>query len=100
MPSGDAITIASAAFLAVGGFLFGYDSGIISSTIALPHFKEYFNSPSDDTAGGIVSSFQGGAVLGTMINMVRIPFPSISVTVRLTCDLLSPRLSRISLVVR
>ncbi|KAI5464404.1 general substrate transporter [Mariannaea sp. PMI_226] len=69
MPSGDTITIASAAFLAVGGFLFGYDSGIISSTIALPHFKEYFNSPSDDTAGGIVSSFQGGAVLGTMINM-------------------------------
>ncbi|WAO97362.1 MFS domain-containing protein [Fusarium falciforme] len=69
MPSGDAITIASAAFLAVGGFLFGYDSGIISSTIALPHFKQYFDSPSDDTAGGIVSSFQGGAVLGTMINM-------------------------------
>ncbi|KAH6949407.1 general substrate transporter [Ilyonectria sp. MPI-CAGE-AT-0026] len=53
MPKGNTITIASAAFLAVGGFLFGYDSGIISSTIALPHFKEYFNSPSDDTAGGI-----------------------------------------------
>ena len=80
MPSGDAITIASAAFLAVGGFLFGYDSGIISSTIALPHFKQYFDSPSDDTAGGIVSSFQGGAVLGTMINMVGIPIPSKSVT--------------------
>ncbi|KPM41233.1 hypothetical protein AK830_g5281 [Neonectria ditissima] len=48
---------------------FGYDSGIISSTIALPHFKEYFDSPSDDIAGAIVSSFQGGAVLGTMINM-------------------------------
>ncbi|KAH7118667.1 general substrate transporter [Dactylonectria estremocensis] len=69
MLSGDTITIASAAFLAVGGFLFGYDSGIISSTIALPHFKEYFDDPSDDTDGGIVSSFQGGAVLGTMINM-------------------------------
>lgn len=70
MLGGDAITIASAAFLAVGGFLFGYDSGIIGSTIALPHFNEYFDSPSDDLAGGIVSSFQGGAVLGTMINMV------------------------------
>jgi hypothetical protein len=70
MPSGDAITIASAVFLAVGGFLFGYDSGIISSTIALEHFKFFFNNPSDDTVGGIVSSFQGGAVLGTMINMV------------------------------
>lgn len=70
MPNGNVITIASAAFLAVGGFLFGYDSGIISSTIALPHFVEYFDKPSDDITGGIVSSFQGGAVLGTIINMV------------------------------
>ena len=70
MPQGKTLTIFSAAFLAVGGFLFGYDSGIISSTIALPAFKAYFDSPSDAIAGGIVSSFQGGAVLGTMINMV------------------------------
>lgn len=70
MPSGNAITVASAIFLAVGGFLFGYDSGIISSSIALPHFKKYFNNPSDDIVGGIVSSFQGGAVFGTIINMV------------------------------
>jgi hypothetical protein len=76
MPGGNTVTIASAAFLAVGGFLFGYDSGIISSTIALPNFKEYFNNPSDDTAGGIVSSFQGGAVLGTMINMVSSQHPN------------------------
>lgn len=69
-PKGTTITVASAAFLAVGGFLFGYDSGIISSTIALPHFKEYFNDPDSDTRGGIVSSFQGGAILGTIINMV------------------------------
>jgi hypothetical protein len=70
MFSGQTITILSAIFLAVGGFLFGYDSGIISSTIVLPTFEDYFNSPNDDTIGGIVSSFQGGAVLGTMINMV------------------------------
>ncbi|KAK9421380.1 putative Major facilitator superfamily (MFS) profile domain-containing protein [Seiridium unicorne] len=31
---------------------------------------EYFGHPSDDVAGGIVSSFQGGAVLGTIINMI------------------------------
>ncbi|KAH6647754.1 hexose carrier protein [Truncatella angustata] len=70
MPSGRTITIFSAAFLAVGGFLFGYDSGIISSTIALDTFKAYFDNPSESIQGGIVSSFQGGAVLGTMINMV------------------------------
>ncbi|KAL3471150.1 general substrate transporter [Aspergillus californicus] len=63
-------TIFSAVFLAVGGFLFGYDSGIITSTISLETFKEYFNSPNGTVTGGIVSSFQGGAILGTMVNMV------------------------------
>lgn len=63
------VTIWSAAFLATGGFLFGFDSGIITSTIALQTFKSYFN-PSDAVAAGIVSSFQGGAILGTIINMI------------------------------
>ncbi|KAF9880365.1 hypothetical protein CkaCkLH20_02319 [Colletotrichum karsti] len=62
-------TFFSAAFLATGGFLFGFDSGIITSTIALQTFKDYFH-PSDAIAGGIVSSFQGGAILGTMVNML------------------------------
>jgi MFS family permease len=51
------------------GFLFGYDSGIITSTISLSHFKTYFQNPSDSLTGGIVSAFQGGAILGTIINM-------------------------------
>ena len=50
--------------------MFGYDSGIITSTIAQPHFVDYFNSPSDEVTGGIVSCFQGGAMLGTIINML------------------------------
>jgi MFS family permease len=50
--------------------LFGYDSGIITSTIALPTFKDYFNNPSDTTIGGIVSAFQGGAIAGTVFNML------------------------------
>jgi sugar porter (SP) family MFS transporter len=66
---GRATTIFSAVFLALGGFLFGYDSGIITSTIALPTFVDYFGTPSDSTTGGIVSAFQGGAILGTIINM-------------------------------
>lgn len=67
---GKATTILSGVFLAIGGFLFGYDSGIIGSTISLPHFKEYFDSPSTTVTGGIVSAFQGGAMLGTIINMI------------------------------
>ncbi|KAK2039192.1 general substrate transporter [Colletotrichum somersetense] len=64
------ITIWSAAFLATGGFLFGFDSGIITSTIALETFKAYFHDPADGVAAAIVSSFQGGAILGTILNMI------------------------------
>ncbi|KAK1146762.1 hypothetical protein N8T08_002523 [Aspergillus melleus] len=52
------------------GFLFGYDSGIITSTISLDTFKDYFGDPSSTVTGGVVSSFQGGAIAGTMINML------------------------------
>ncbi|KAJ0162487.1 High-affinity glucose transporter [Colletotrichum tanaceti] len=64
------VTVWSAAFLATGGFLFGFDSGIITSTIALETFESYFGDPSDAVAAAIVSSFQGGAILGTVINML------------------------------
>lgn len=67
---GLATTVFSAVFLATGGFLFGYDSGIITSTIALDPFKEYFSNPNDTTTGGIVSAFQGGAIAGTIFNML------------------------------
>ncbi|KAF2125668.1 general substrate transporter [Dothidotthia symphoricarpi CBS 119687] len=67
---GLAVTVYSAVFLATGGFLFGFDSGIITSTIALPTFTEYFNNPNDTTVGGIVSAFQGGAIAGTIFNML------------------------------
>ncbi|KAK8043255.1 general substrate transporter [Apiospora phragmitis] len=56
--------------LAIGGFLFGYDSGIITSTIALDTFRAYFSAPSETVTGGIVSAFQGGAILGTIFNML------------------------------
>jgi sugar porter (SP) family MFS transporter len=59
-------TAGTAVFLAIGGFLFGYDSGIISSTIAQPHFVEYMGTPSESEKGGIVSSFTGGAILGAL----------------------------------
>ncbi|PSN68777.1 general substrate transporter [Corynespora cassiicola Philippines] len=67
---GFAITVFSAIFLSTGGFLFGYDSGIITSTIALDTFKDYFSTPSSTVTGGIVSAFQGGAILGTVFNML------------------------------
>ncbi|CRL22588.1 Sugar/inositol transporter [Penicillium camemberti] len=62
-------TLLTAMFLATGGFLFGYDSGIITSTIGQTEFIKYFSEPNDSVTGGIVSSFQGGAILGTIINI-------------------------------
>ena len=59
-------TAGSAIFLAIGGFLFGYDSGIISSTIAQPYFIDYMGTPTESEKGGIVSAFTGGAILGAL----------------------------------
>ena len=67
---GKGYAVFSTVFLAIGGFLFGYDSGIITSTISLPHFIDYFDAPSATVTGGIVSAFQGGAILGTIWNML------------------------------
>ncbi|KAJ5739389.1 hypothetical protein N7533_012173 [Penicillium manginii] len=61
-------TLLSAVFLAIGGFLFGYDSGIVTSTIGQTEFIKYFSNPNDTVTGGVVSAFQGGAILGTIIN--------------------------------
>ncbi|KAH8683701.1 general substrate transporter [Ilyonectria robusta] len=64
---GKLVTIVSAIFLATGGFLFGYDSGIISSTLAQKHLLAYFGGGiTDSEAGRIVSSFTGGAILGCL----------------------------------
>lgn len=59
-------TSGTAAFLSIGGFLFGYDSGIIASTIVQPYFTDYMGTPTAAETGGIVSSFTGGAVLGAL----------------------------------
>lgn len=44
--------------------------GIITSAISVSDFQSYFHNPSDTVTGSIVSSFQGGAVLGTIFNML------------------------------
>ncbi|OQU96545.1 hypothetical protein CLAIMM_02613 [Cladophialophora immunda] len=55
-------------FACLGAFLFGYDSGIISSSIAQTDFVNRFGNGTlaDNTAGGIVSSFTGGAIISSL----------------------------------
>jgi hypothetical protein len=43
----------------LGSFLFGYDSGVIGSTLEQAAFLQQFDHPSDAVTGGIVSSYNG-----------------------------------------
>ena len=64
-------------FAALGSFLFGYDSGIIASVIAVPDFEAHIGHGilSDDATGGIVSAYTGGAILGSLaVSHVADPF--------------------------
>lgn len=56
LATGRKITAYSAVLLALGGVLFGYDSGIITPIIALDSFVAYFDQPSGTVTGGIVSA--------------------------------------------
>jgi MFS family permease len=38
----------------------------VTSTIGQPDFIQYFGTPGPSTTGGIVSSFNGGAVIGAL----------------------------------
>ncbi|OQE47068.1 hypothetical protein PENCOP_c001G04830 [Penicillium coprophilum] len=57
------------AFAALGSFLFGYDSGVISSILEQEAFLRQFGSPtiSDTAAGVIISSYTGGAIVGSVL---------------------------------
>ncbi|KAK4653971.1 hypothetical protein QC762_510240 [Podospora pseudocomata] len=52
-------------FLGIGGFLYGYDSGIITPSLALGSFVTYFDKPDAPLRGAIVSVYQAGAWLGS-----------------------------------
>ncbi|KZL64237.1 metabolite transport protein, partial [Colletotrichum incanum] len=51
--------------LGTGGFLYGYDSGIITPSLALKSFLVYFGNPDAPLRGAIVSVYQAGAWLGS-----------------------------------
>lgn len=46
-------------FACLGSFLFGYDSGVISSVIDQDSFRYRFHNPSAAATGGIVASYNG-----------------------------------------
>ncbi|KAJ2004629.1 hypothetical protein H4R26_002392, partial [Coemansia thaxteri] len=53
---------------ALGGMLFGYDIGIMSSILQMDGFNKYFDSPSPLATGVIVSSLTIGCFLGSLLS--------------------------------
>jgi len=63
---GRVFNIFAAFFAAIGSFLFGYDSGIISSVLTFKFFNEHFNQPSKALTGAVVATFTGGCFFGAL----------------------------------
>ncbi|KAJ2783100.1 hypothetical protein GGI15_002696 [Coemansia interrupta] len=53
---------------ALGGLLFGYDIGIMSSILQMEQFNEYFHWPSSIITGVIVASLTIGCFFGALIS--------------------------------
>lgn len=58
---GKGYLILLAGFAAVGSFLFGYDSGVMTNVIASENFLNFFNTNAESNIiGAINSTFSGG----------------------------------------
>ncbi|KAG8781887.1 hypothetical protein FRC12_021421 [Ceratobasidium sp. 428] len=57
-------TVLCAIFVSVGSYLFGYDSGVLTTTIAQDSFKTYFNHPSQAITSALVSTYIAGEAIG------------------------------------
>ncbi|KAI9322419.1 general substrate transporter [Dichotomocladium elegans] len=58
------------AFASIGGFLFGYDQGVMSGILVMPHWLTYFNYPDDVRRGFITSIYLLGAFAGAFYSGV------------------------------
>ncbi|KAJ2359026.1 hypothetical protein IWW50_000268 [Coemansia erecta] len=55
-----------ASISALGGFLFGYDTGVLSSLLESASWKEYFKNPGSVGVGVIVSILTAGCFVGSL----------------------------------
>ena len=63
---GRSYTLWCSIFATTGSLIYGYDSGIISTTLGQATFPTYFNNPSPNLTGAIVSTYSGGQGIGNL----------------------------------
>lgn len=63
---GKSYTVWCSIFATTGSLIYGYDSGIISTTLGQATFPSYFNHPSANLTGAIVSTYSGGQGIGNL----------------------------------
>jgi len=66
MAGGSWYTLAIALFAAIGTLLFGFDTGIATTTIVHESFLEYMNHPSKALTGAVVSVYIAGEAMGAL----------------------------------
>ncbi|KAK8178164.1 MFS monosaccharide transporter [Phyllosticta citrichinensis] len=59
-------TLGVAFFAAIGTFLFGFDTGIATTTIAHQSWIDYMGNPSDGLTGAVVAVYIAGEALGAL----------------------------------
>ncbi|EIM84049.1 general substrate transporter [Stereum hirsutum FP-91666 SS1] len=62
--------VALGLFAGLGSFLFGYDTGIITTSIAHQSFKDYMGNPGSAATGAIVSTYIAGETIGAILQSV------------------------------
>ncbi|KAI5366035.1 putative major facilitator, sugar transporter, major facilitator superfamily [Septoria linicola] len=62
--------LALASFVAIGTFLSGYDSGIVTTTIAKPSWLAYMDHPSPAWVGAVASLYYAGQAVGCLLQVL------------------------------
>lgn len=60
-------TFGVAVFAAIGTFLFGFDTGIATTTIAHESWIDYMNKPSKGLTGSVVAIYIAGEAVGALL---------------------------------
>ncbi|KAM5432109.1 hypothetical protein MferCBS31731_007610 [Microsporum ferrugineum] len=63
---GSGYTFGIALFAAIGTFLFGFDTGIATTTIAHNSWRSYMNNPSNGLTGAVVAVYIAGEAVGAL----------------------------------